>query len=102
MTVGPPRSGKTRLIRKLLTEKCYYGGEGEGCFFQKQIFVSPSIIPGVKLCENYNYLKHVDLFMLYNMLDIMDREYQESEEFQSANVKGHLLLVFDDCIGEMQ
>lgn len=79
MVVGPPRSGKTRLITKLLNEPHYYGPSQGEPFFQKQIFVSPSIIPKVKLCENYNYVKSVDLFMIYNMLDIMDREYAESE-----------------------
>lgn len=84
--IGPPRSGKTTIIEEMLENQELYFKK-----YHKVIFITPSGFSGIELTLNKNW---------YPTLN-MDWIYKELEKISEEKIQKQVLLIFDDCVSEM-
>jgi hypothetical protein len=88
--IGPPGSGKSTLIQNLLSNPELYGRK-----FNKIIFITPTLISGVEFELGENHYPHINLSWLTEKID-----EQQALGVSNGNIR-NMLIVFDDCVGEM-
>lgn len=87
--IGPPKSGKSHLAVKLATQ------DYKDCF-KHTIYVTPSPLFDVELCDGYNYFKTLDIMAIANTLRHMDSDNKEN--YKQTEQKEHILIILDDCL----